>query len=381
MDYLQERITTLHDLTDPLPEAPVSDSVVVVPIAGERREAVTPTHVFEALAAVGPKEVVVPLRAPAEVARAFDRWTDGFDVSVTTLWCSAPAVDRLLADHGLDSEGGDESGDDADGKGRDVWLGLGVAAARGEYVAVHDADATTYSEQHVPRLLAPLSTGHEVVKGYYARVEDGRLFGRLVRLFVAPLVRALGDRHAHPLLDYLAAFRYPLAGEVAMSADAARRVRAQRAWGLEIGMLGEWFDIAGETGTAQVDLGVHRHSHRPVGGHGGLSSMADEVGEALFRALDDHGIEPDYGTLPEAYRAAAGRLIEQYGADARFNGLDHDAESEREQVRAYESSIAPPGADTRLPAWDDTDLSPGAVARAARSALQQAGDHPSSVTE
>ena len=362
MDYLQERITTLHDLTDAVPAMPAGESSVVVPIAGESEAAVTPTHVFEALETVGPDTVVVPLRAPRAVASAFDRWAGGFDLDVTTLWCNAPTVAPLLDDHGLDG---------AMGKGRDVWLGLGLAANRADYIAVHDADASTYSPKHVPRLLAGLELGYGFVKGYYARVEDGQLYGRLARLFVAPLLDALSRAHDDPLLDYLSAFRYPLAGEFAVTAEAARSIRAQRAWGLEVGMLGEAYDVVGETATAQVDLGVHRHDHRPVGGRGGLSTMAGEVGEALFRVLEDHGLAPDYERLPDAYRDAADTLIRQYGADAAVNGLDYDAEAERAQAQSYAESIRAPGPDDRLPAWTATTLSPSAVLAASREALDR----------
>jgi glucosyl-3-phosphoglycerate synthase len=360
MDYLQERITTLHDLTDAVPAMPDGDSAVVVPIAGESEAAVTPDNVFEALETVGPTEVVVPLRGPSAVAAAFDRWSDRFAVDVTTLWCNAPTVAPVLEDHGLSGRMG---------KGRDVWLGLGLAASRADYVAVHDADATTYSPAHVPRLLAPLTMGHRFAKGYYARVEDGKLYGRLARLFVAPLLRALSGAHDHPVLDYLSAFRYPLAGEFAVTAETARSIRAQRAWGLEIGMLGEAYEAVGEAATAQVDLGMHRHDHRPVGGRGGLSTMAEEVGEALFRVLEDNGLTPAYDGLPEAYRKAATALVRQYEADATVNGLSYDPDAERSQVDAYAASIRPPGQDDRLPAWAETTLSPTAVLDASRNAL------------
>jgi glucosyl-3-phosphoglycerate synthase len=360
MEYAQERIATLHDLSNPTPAAPVADSAVVVPISGERVESVTPDRIFQTLAAVGPSEVVVPLRAPSGVATAFADWAESLDLSVTVLWCNADRIEKRLAAHGVDG---------ASGKGRDVWLGLGVAAERAEYVAVHDADAKTYDESWVPRLLAPLSGEYTFVKGYYARVEDGQLYGRLARLFVAPLLRALGERHDAPVVDYFGAFRYPLAGEVAMTADVARRVRAQRAWGLELGMLGEAYALAGEGQTAQVDLGVHRHDHRPVNGRDGLSTMAEEVGAALFRALEEHGLAPDYETLPAAYRERADRLVDQYAADAAFNGLDHDAAAEREQVWTYVSSVHAPGPDTRLPAWAETALSASTVAEAAEDAL------------
>jgi len=258
------------------------------------------------------------------------------------------------------------------GKGRDVWLGLGLAANVADYVAVHDADASTYSSAHVPRLLAGLELGHEFVKGYYARVEDGQLYGRLARLFVAPLLRALSTAHDHPVLSYLSAFRYPLAGEFAVTAETARSIRAQRAWGLEIGMLGEAYGVVGEAATAQVDLGMHRHDHRPVGGRGGLSTMAEEVGEALFRVLEDNGFAPAYADLPGTYRDAADALLDQYAADAAVNGLSYDIDSERSQVDAYAERIREPGRDDRLPAWRDTRLSPETVFEAARDALDRA---------
>jgi glucosyl-3-phosphoglycerate synthase len=356
MEYAQESIATLHSLTDPTPHAPHSEAAVVVPIEGDEPEDVRPKHVFETLTAVGPGSVVVPIRGPKRCATAFRDWVTQFDLSVTVLWCNSPAVTERLAEYDLEGESG---------KGLDVWLGLGVAADRAEYVVVHDADATTYAEYHVPRLLAPLVEGFSFVKGYYARVEHGQLYGRLARLLVAPLLGALGETHDDPLLSYLSAFRYPLAGEFALTADVARHVRAQRTWGLEIGLLGDAYAHAGREKTAQVDLGVHRHDHRPVDGNGGLSTMADDVASALFRVLDDHGIDPNYEHLQRDYREHADRLITQYAADASFNGLDYDSDGESEQVEAYTSSLTPPGEDTRLPAWNSVALSPTEIVTAA----------------
>jgi len=84
MDYLQERVTTLHDLTDPRPDAPVGDSAVVVPIAGESVDAVTPDYVFGPLSDLCPAEVVVPLRAPADVTAAFRDWIAAYDLPTTS---------------------------------------------------------------------------------------------------------------------------------------------------------------------------------------------------------------------------------------------------------------------------------------------------------
>ena len=357
MEYVQERVTTLHDLTDPTPEAPADRAAVVVPMTEREYGGLAAERVLSELEAVGPGRVVVPVRASAERVRPVGEWLATFHLPLTVLWCDGPRVESLLDERGLDGDRG---------KGRDVWRGLGVAlAGDADNVVVHDADTSTYSRADVPRLLYPLASGYEFSKGYYARVENGSLYGRLFRLFFAPLVRALSERHEAAVLSYLDAFRYALAGEFAASADLISRLRVQRSWGLEVGTLGDAFAHAGFDGSAQVDLGDYEHDHRAVGGPAGLSEMSRSVGKALFRAVESHGVDPDYESLPERYRAAGERLVGQYGADAAFNGLDYDREAELSQVRSYASAVEAPGPDTRLPAWRDADVDPEDVRRAA----------------
>ncbi|MFC7235789.1 glycosyl transferase family 2 [Halosegnis marinus] len=361
MEYVQERVATLHDFGDARPDAPTERAAVVVPMTEREHASLAAERVLSALERVDPERVVVPLRAEADTAPAVADWLDGFALDVETLWCDGPRLADLLDDHGLTGPRG---------KGRDVWLGLGVAADS-EYVVVHDADATTYTDAHVPRLLFPLDRGFAFSKGYYARVENGRLYGRLFRLFYRPLVRALAD--AHPgaeVLDYLNAFRYALAGEFAATSDLVRSLRVQRGWGLEVGTLGDAYAEAGVEGTAQVDLGRHEHDHRAVSGPAGLSTMSEQVSAALLRAVEAGGVEPDYDTLPDRYEAAAESLVRAYGTDAAFNGLDYDPADERAQVAEYADAVAPPGEDTRLPAWRKTTLDSGAVREAAAADLE-----------
>ena len=362
MEYVQERVTTLHDFGEATPAAPTDRATVVVPMTERDHATLAAERVFGALERVDPERVVVPLRASAAEIPDTVAWLDGFSLDTEVLWCTAPRVESLLADEGLDGQ---------TGKGRDVWLALGVAADS-EYVVVHDADAKTYTERHVPKLLFPVANGHDFSKGYYARVENNRLYGRLFRLFYAPLVRALAETESNPIVEYFEAFRYGLAGEFAVTGELARRLRAQRGWGLEVGTLGEAYRLAGFEGSAQVDLGVHEHDHRSVAGPQGLGDMCREVGSALFRALADAGVSPAYDQLTDQYREEATALVAQYAADAAFNGLDHDATAEREQVSTYADAVEPPGADTRLPAWADAPLSPEAVLDRSRAALDDA---------
>lgn len=348
MEYAQEQITTLHAFDDPMPPAPVGNAAVIVPLAERDCGTETAARTFETLAAVSPGRVIVALRAPEDAIQGAIEWLSQFDLDLTVLWCNAPAVRNTLAEAGVSAPSG---------KGRDVWLALGVAS-NDEYVVVHDADATSYDRTHVPRLLHPLANGFAFTKGYYARVEEDRLYGRLNRLFIDPLVQTLTETTEAAILDYLASCRYALAGEIAMTGELASRLRPPPGWGLELATLGDAFTFAQATGTAQVDLGMHRHDHRPVTGSNGLGSMANEVARTFFTVLESHDVLPDYETLPDRYQAVARRYIDQYAADARFNDLDYDRGAECAQVDRYRDAIAPPGDDNRLPAWRELTLDP-----------------------
>ncbi|QLD90196.1 glycosyl transferase family 2 [Natronomonas salina] len=362
MEYVQEGVTTLHDFGEAAPPAPTDRAAVVVPMTEREHASPAAEGVLSALEAVDPGRVVVPLSASPERVGEVAAWLDGFDLPLEVLWCDGPELARLLSRAGIDGRRG---------KGRDVWLALGVASDS-DYVVVHDADAKTYDERHVPKLLFPLAHGHAFSKGYYARVENDRLYGRLFRLFYRPLVEALSAGDHVAVVDYLGAFRYALAGEFATTGALARRLRVQRGWGLEVGTLGEAYRLVGADGTAQVDLGVHEHDHRTVTGPSGLSDMSEQVAAALFRAVEDNGGAPDYDGLAERYRTAAARLVDAYELDAAFNDLTYDRVDELRQVDAYAGTIEPPGADTRLPPWQSADLTAEAVVDAATADLEAA---------
>lgn len=359
MEYAQERIATFHDYGGAHPPAPTEQATVVVPLAERDHTSAATERVLQTLEEVDPGRVVVPLRATGSTVGEVATWLESFDLDLTVLWCTAPQVESLLADTHLDGTAG---------KGRDVWLGLGVAS-ESPYVAVHDADALTYDTAHVPKLLFGLTEGYDFVKGYYARVEDEQLYGRLLRLFVTPLLRALDTENAHPFVDYLDSFRYALAGEFAMSGEFARSVRAPRDWGLELGMLGDAFDHAGFERTAQVDLGIHEHEHRSVEGSGGLGQMCAEVGQTLFTVVEERGLELDYERLRVAFVREAESLLRQYEGDAAFNDFEFDRQGEREQVERYAKAVERPTKDGRLPAWDNAPITPADVAERSAAAL------------
>ncbi len=362
MEYVQEGIATLHDFGNVRVDAPTSDAAVVVPMTEREHAGLAAERVLSALEAVSPERVVVPLRASEARVESIVEWLAEFELPLEILWCDGPQLSSLLSSAGLNG---------TRGKGRDVWLALGIAATS-DYVVVHDADAKTYDEHHVPKLLFPLAHGKAFSKGYYARVENGRLYGRLFRLSYRPLIEALSRNDDAAVLDFLGAFRYALAGEFATTGRVARRIRIQRSWGLEVGTLGEVFRLVGAEGAAQVDLGVHEHDHRSVSGPNGLSEMSREVTAAVLRAVEENGGEPTYDTLSDRYRWAAERLVDAYALDSAFNGLEYDEAGEREQIDMYAEAIESPGPDTRLPAWENASIDPGAVVDAAVADLEEA---------
>ena len=124
-----------------------------------------------------------------------------------------------------------------------MWFCFGYALAckRSKAIALHDCDIKTYDRSMLARLLYPVANpnfNYEFSKGYYSRVAENKLNGRVCRLLVTPLIRALKkvcDGHEE-FLDYLDSFRYALAGEFAMTAQVLNDIRIPSDWGLEIGV-------------------------------------------------------------------------------------------------------------------------------------------------
>ena len=70
------------------------------------------------------------------------------------------------------------------GKGRNVWYCMGYVLATGqaESVALHDCDILTYDRGLLARLIYPVANpqfNYEFCKGFYARVANGKINGRV----------------------------------------------------------------------------------------------------------------------------------------------------------------------------------------------------------
>ena len=82
------------------------------------------------------------------------------------------------------------------GKGRNVWFCFGYILAEGsaKSVALHDCDIVTYNRELLARLIYPVANpnfNYQFCKGYYSRVANEKINGRVCRLLVTPLIRSL----------------------------------------------------------------------------------------------------------------------------------------------------------------------------------------------
>ncbi|MEX0998770.1 MAG: glycosyl transferase [Thermodesulfobacteriota bacterium] len=250
---------------------------------------------------------------------------------------------NLLKENGLDV--GER------GKGRAAWIAYGYVLAReeSEVIALHDCDVLTYNRELLARLCYPVANpnmGYEFCKGYYPRVTD-RLYGRVTRLFISPIIRALKKIVGQlPFLVYLDSFRYPLAGEFSMSVDLARINRIPADWGLEVGSLAEVFRNVSMKRICQVDLADnYEHKHQEVSAHdadGGLLKMCTDISTSLFTTLSSEGVqfsESLFNTLFVTYLRIAQDTIKMYNDDADINGLFFDRHAEGLAVETFVQGI------------------------------------------
>ena len=268
------------------------------------------------------------------------------------LWNSGQRV-KALYDR-LESEGLQAG---TPGKGRSTWLAFGYVLATNlsRVIAVHDCDIRTYDRELLARLVYPTAhpnLNYEFAKGYYGRVTD-RLYGRVTRLFVTPLLRAMkAVLGQHPLLDYLDSFRYPLAGEISITADLARINRIPSDWGLEIGTLVEVYRNCSQKRVCQVELTEnYDHRHQDLSEHDatrGLHRMVRDIASSAIRNLASYGVEFDAGflnTLTAAYRRTAQDAIASYSDDAALNGLVFDRHEEEFAVETFSGALRAAGLD------------------------------------
>ena len=282
------------------------------------------------------------------------------------LWTDGPEIQSLyneLIDSGMSLS--------TPGKGRSVWTAFGYLLSNPEIdtFVLHDCDIVDYDRFLLSRLCLPMvhpALDFEFCKAYYARVTD-RMHGRVVRLLVAPLLRALMMMYpTSRFVHYLANFRYPLSGEFSMTRNLARSNRIPSDWGLEVGTLAEVFRNTSLKRVCQADLcRLYEHKHQVLSienKQAGLMKMATDILTTVYRTLASQGIVMSgstFITLRGSYVRTAQDCIRQYAADAKVNDLDYDRDSEEATVDAFAQCVtnsaeifrADPNGAEAIPNW------------------------------
>ncbi len=358
MDFQQGLITTIHeygvkgdsliDLKKGLERRPTA---LLIPCLFEefKRPALKLIReVIKDLRGLNQLVIALSAKSKSEVFEAKDFFAS-MPFPVHVQWTNSPSVIELLKSqekNGLHLVG-------TPGKGWAVWQGIGVAMRSAEVVALFDADIRTFSPSYPSRMLQPLldpSHGISYVKAFYSRLslETNALQGRSTRLFVGPLLTSLEQLVGQgPFLQYLQAFRYPLAGEFAFTKDLGMNLRIPCDWGLEIGLLSEVYKNVRISRIAQVDLGIFDHKHKEIGAspNEGLQKMCIEILSSVLRGLMEHQAETltegQLSNLEVLYRRVGQDRVKQFGLDSAVNQIPYDRHEEELSVQKFASILKP----------------------------------------
>jgi glucosyl-3-phosphoglycerate synthase len=229
-----------------------------------------------------------------------------------------------------------------------------LARGKAESIALHDCDILTYEKSMLAKLFYPVANpffNFQFCKGYYPRVADGKMNGRVSRLLVFPLLLAMEKTIGRSeYLDFMKSFRYPLAGEFSFRKSLLPELRIPSDWGLEIGVLSEMQRNHSSNKICQVDLAqTYDHKHQDLSEHNddaGLSRMSIDITKALIRKLATQGnifsVET-FRSIKATYYRAALDMIDIYRSDARMNGLSFDSHLEEKAVELFALNIMKAG--------------------------------------
>jgi glucosyl-3-phosphoglycerate synthase len=297
------------------------------------------------------KNIIVTIgRANAEEFKEAKRFFSSFPQQPKLIWCTGPRIEGI---YDLLEKKGINVGDD--GKGRSAWTAYGyiLGLEDSQVIALHDCDIATYNRDLLARLCYPVANpnmGFGFCKGYYSRVTN-QMHGRVTRIFVTPLIRALKETLGpNQFLDYLDSFRYILAGEFSMDVDVAHLIRIPGDWGLEVGVLAEIHRNCALRRICQVDLSDnYEHKHQPLtleDPNKGLLKMGTDIAKSVFRTLASMGYtfsNEVFVTLRASYLRIAQDLIARYECDSEINGLTYDRHKEGSEAEAFMMCIVSAG--------------------------------------
>ena len=271
--------------------------------------------------------------------------------SFSILWNDGPALKKLDQELKKNNLAPSELG-----KGRNVWYCIGMCIARdsARSVALHDCDIKTYDRRMLAKLFYPVVNplfNFEFCKGYYPRVANNKMNGRVARLLVFPLLTALEKTIGKSdYLNFMKSFKYPLAGEFSFRRNVLPELRISSDWGIEVGILSEMQRSFSPQNICQVDLAdTYDHKHQVLSLDDetkGLSRMSIDIIKTFIKKLATQGntfSREKFRSLKATYYRSALDLIDIYRSDAAMNGLELDSHTEEKAVELFAMNIMKAG--------------------------------------
>ena len=269
----------------------------------------------------------------------------------SVIWNDGPrmkSLDSQLSEQGLAPK--------EPGKGKNVWYCMGYILSRDQArsIAIHDCDILTYNKELLARLIYPVANplfDYEFCKGYYPRLGNNKLNGRVTRLLVTPLLKTFKKVLGHrDYIEFIDVFRYPLAGEFSFRSRLLKELRIPSDWGLEIGILSEMQRNQASNRICQVDISdAYDHKHQELSQADktkGLSKMSIDISKTLIRKLAAQGdtfTSNTLRTIKATYYRTALDLLEIYNNDAKINGLSLDINEEEIAIELFSNNIITAG--------------------------------------
>ena len=273
------------------------------------------------------------------------------NVPFTILWNDGPKLKKLDSELKKKNLAPNQMG-----KGRNVWYCIGMCIARdtARSVALHDCDIKTYDRRMLAKLFYPVVNplfNFEFCKGYYPRIANNKMNGRVARLLVGPLLTALEKTIGQSdYLNFMKSFKYPLAGEFSFRRNVLPELRISSDWGIEVGILSEMQRSFSPNNICQVDLAdTYDHKHQDLSIDDetkGLSKMSIDIIKTFIKKLATQGnsfSRETFRSLKATYYRSALDLIDIYRSDAAMNGLKFDSHKEEEAVELFAVNIMKAG--------------------------------------
>jgi glucosyl-3-phosphoglycerate synthase len=295
-------------------------------------------------------------RATEEEALALKELIEGYDIKNYLIqWNDGPGFSAIYQK--LNEAGFNIS---EPGKGKNMFLSFGIAIALGaESVGLVDADIRTFRRVQLDRLFYPVVVlNYDFSKAYYARIMDNRLYGRVKRLLLDPLLIALKRKFTETqeqkmlnLIQFLLDFNYQLSGEVAFHVDLLKRMRFATNWGVEIFTLIEVYRKASAPAQVMFSKEPFDHKHQdasPDDRTKGLNRMAIDIVTTLMNALViEEGLEISdtfFRDLAVTYQAVAEEQVKKYSDDSGFSHLSYDRDAEEHLIKhVFRNSVIQAG--------------------------------------